>query len=76
MYIFEAGTALMHIAQTIGIDLPLKALVFEDGEDRTWLACNDPKWLAARHRIEGAETVLAAMAAMIQAVTKEATDRE
>ena len=44
-----AGTPLMQAAQTIGIDLPLKALVWQDDAGKTWLAYNDPTWLARRH---------------------------
>ena len=45
----KAGTPLMQTAQTMGIDLPLKALVWEDEASQTWLAYDDPEWLAARH---------------------------
>ena len=38
----KAGTPLMQAAQTMGIDLPLKALVWQDAENRTWLGYNDP----------------------------------
>jgi uncharacterized protein (DUF302 family) len=46
------GTPLMQAAQTIGIDLPLKALAWEDAAGQVWLAYNDPFWLTARHGIE------------------------
>ena len=45
----RAGTPLMQAAQTIGIDLPLKALVWQDADGTTWFAYNDPDWLMARH---------------------------
>lgn len=38
----KAGTLLMQTAQSIGIDLPLKALVWEDHKGQVWLAFNDP----------------------------------
>jgi uncharacterized protein (DUF302 family) len=38
----EAGTPLMQSVQTIGIDLPLKALVWQDMSGDTWLSYNDP----------------------------------
>src|SRR4030095_8182181 len=44
-----AGTPLMQAEQTIGIDLPLKALVWEDASGGVWIAYNDPAWLAVRH---------------------------
>jgi uncharacterized protein (DUF302 family) len=40
--------------QTIGIDLPLKILVWQDAGGQTWLSYNDPHWLAKRHGIDGA----------------------
>jgi uncharacterized protein (DUF302 family) len=48
----KGGTPLMQAMQTIGIDLPLKALAWEDAAGQTWLAYNDPVWLTARHGIE------------------------
>ena len=70
----RAGTALMQAAQTMGIDLPLKALIWQDEEGRTWLSYNDPHWLAKRHGLSaGAEKTLAAMAEALAAVAREAT---
>ena len=43
------GTPLMQANQTIGIDLPLKVLVWQDASGITWLSYNDPGWLAERH---------------------------
>src|SRR6202161_3126438 len=45
----KGGTPLMQSVQTIGIDLPLKALVWQDASGVTWLSYNDPSWLAKRH---------------------------
>ena len=47
----KAGTLLMQSSPTIGIDLPMKYLVWEDAAGQTHLAWNDPAWLAARHGI-------------------------
>ena len=66
-----AGTPLMQAAQTIGIDPPLKVLVWQDETRKTWLSYNDPAWLARRHRlaanvaatIEAMATLLAGLAA-------------
>ena len=48
----RAGTPLMQAVQTVGIDLPLKALVWEDEGGTTRLAYNDPRWLAQRHCVD------------------------
>jgi uncharacterized protein (DUF302 family) len=45
----RGGTPLMQAQQTIGIDLPLKALVWQDAAGKTWLSYNDAAWLAKRH---------------------------
>src|SRR6266436_3256956 len=45
----KAGTPLMQANQTIGIDLPLKALVWQDAAGKVWLSYNEPNWLATRH---------------------------
>ncbi|MGP9832000.1 DUF302 domain-containing protein [Marinobacter sp. NSM] len=45
----QGGTPFMQCAQTVGIDLPLKALVWEDDSGQVWLGYNDPQYLADRH---------------------------
>lgn len=45
------GTPFMECAQTVGIDLPLKALVWEDASGQVWLGYNDPAFLAQRHDV-------------------------
>jgi uncharacterized protein (DUF302 family) len=70
----RAGTPLMQARQTAGIDLPLKALVWQDESGRTWLSTNDPHWLARRHGVtEGMDKVLSAMANALATVASEAT---
>ncbi|HTV36168.1 MAG TPA: DUF302 domain-containing protein [Xanthobacteraceae bacterium] len=65
----KGGTPLMQADQTIGIDLPLKALVYQDEAGKVWLCYSDPKWLAQRYglgaavaaNVEGLSNVLAAL---------------
>ena len=45
----QAGTPLMQAQQSIGIDLPLKMLAWQDANGKNWLAYNDIAWLAKRH---------------------------
>jgi uncharacterized protein (DUF302 family) len=45
----QGGTPLMECAQSAGIDLPLKALAWQDAGGQVWLAYNDPRYLATRH---------------------------
>jgi uncharacterized protein (DUF302 family) len=62
----KGGTPLMQCAQSIGIDLPLKALVWQDASGQVWLGYNDPAYLARRHGIEDCGPV-AKIAQMLQA---------
>src|ERR1700730_3141613 len=70
----KAGTPLMQSNQAVGIDLPLKALVWEDAAGKVWLSYNDPSWIAKRHGLGAdADATIHAMAAALGAVTTKAT---
>ena len=47
----KGGTPLMQATPTIGIDLPLKALVWQDAYGKVWLTYNDPAYLQKRHNV-------------------------
>ena len=71
----KGGTPLMQLDQTIGIDLPLKALVWQDETGKTWLSYNDPSWLAIRYGLgHDAETTVKAITAALRAITLSATE--
>lgn len=70
----RGGTPLMALNQIVGIDLPLKALIWVDEDGETWVTGNDPQWLADRHDLgpeaRDAVTALAAgMAKLLAAAT-------
>ncbi|SHL83440.1 DUF302 domain-containing protein [Bradyrhizobium lablabi] len=70
----KAGTPLMQATQAIGLDLPLKALVWQDASGTTWLSYNDPAWLTHRHGLdEQAKAAVGAMTAALNAVATKAT---
>jgi uncharacterized protein (DUF302 family) len=70
----KGGTPLMQSVQTIGLDLPLKALVWQDISGKTWLSYNDPAWLAKRHGLSGeAEAAVGIITAALHAVATAAT---
>jgi uncharacterized protein (DUF302 family) len=69
----KGGTPLMQAVQTVAIDLPLKALVWQDASGDTWLSWNDPAWLAARHRLAGADVVVGKLTAVLGEVAETAT---
>jgi uncharacterized protein (DUF302 family) len=70
----KGGTPLMQAVQTIGIDLPLKVLVWQDASGDTWLSYNDPIWLAKRHGLgHEAEAATRALAAALESLARTAT---
>ncbi len=54
----KVGTPLMQCSQGAAIDLPQKALIWEDEAGKVWLSYNEPKYLAQRHDIKGCDEVL------------------
>jgi uncharacterized protein (DUF302 family) len=70
----KGGTALMQDRQSTGIDLPLKALIFEDADGKAWLTYNDPAWIAERHGLGAASAAaVKAMAELLSAIAQEVT---
>ena len=69
----RGGTPLMQSVQTMGIDLPLKILVWQDEAGNTWVSYNDPSWLAKRHGTSrDTEATIAALSGALQALAKGA----
>jgi uncharacterized protein (DUF302 family) len=70
----KGGTPLMQALQTTGIDLPLKALVWEDPGGKVWLSYNEPAWIAARHGDAASVSELTGrLAAVLGTLAKAAT---
>lgn len=60
----QGGTPLMQDRQTSGIDLPVKALAWQDADGKVWLTYNDATWIADRHGLgAGSETAVRAIEA-------------
>jgi uncharacterized protein (DUF302 family) len=70
----RGGTPLMQSVQTVGIDLPLKALVWEDASGTTWLSYNEPSWIAQRHGVANAEPAVSKMTAALRALSRKAVE--
>jgi len=68
----KAGTPLMQAVPAAGIDLPLKALVWEDAEGRTQIAYNDPQYIVRRHGLDPA--LAANLAAVLPLLERAAGD--
>ena len=70
----RAGTPLMQADQRSGLDLPLKALIWEDAGGKVWLTWSEPAWLAARHRLgPAAADAVAALGKALAGLAHEAT---
>ncbi|VTZ27272.1 conserved hypothetical protein [Methylocella tundrae] len=70
----RTGTPLMQHNQEIGLDLPMKALVWQDADGKVWLSSNDPAWLARRHRLgDAVEETVAALENGLAMLTQEAS---
>ena len=69
----KGGTPLMQANQTVGLDLPLRALVWEDGKGQTWISYNDPVWLARRHALPAhAETLRQGLESIVKSAAGNA----
>ena len=70
----KGGTPFMQATQAIGIDLPLKALVWQDASGNTCLSYNDPSWLAKRHGLGNeVDATVNGMVAALGAIARTAT---
>jgi uncharacterized protein (DUF302 family) len=70
----KGGTALMQDRQSAGIDLPLKALVWEDADGKVWFTYNDPAWIAQRHGLGAASaSAVTATGTLLGAIAQEVT---
>jgi len=71
----KAGTPLMQENQTVGIDLPLKILVWEDASGAVSITYDDPKWIAERHNLgTGSEAVVKAMSEALAKLAQAAAE--
>jgi uncharacterized protein (DUF302 family) len=68
----RGGTPLMQASQTSGIDLPLKALVWQDAAGKTWLSYNEPSWIVQRHGLGVRAEIVDKMAATLGAISRKA----
>ena len=70
----KVGTPLMLCSQTAALDLPQKALAYEDEDGQVWLAYNDPAYMAKRHGIQGCEKPLQTVTNALAKFTRIATE--
>src|SRR5262249_8163760 len=73
----KGGTALIQDRQSAGIDLPLKALIWEGPENRTWLTYDDPAWIAQRHSLgPSSAPAVKAMTELLRAIAHDASGNQ
>jgi len=73
----KGGTPLMQDHQLAGIDLPIKALAWEDEQGKVWLSYSDAQWLAERHHLgDASRDAVATIAAGMQKVVTAAAGVE
>jgi len=71
----KLGTPLMQSNPTVGIDLPMKILVWEDADGKVWIAYNDPAYLAHRHGIMNRQEIVKKMSTALNNIVTVATAR-
>jgi len=69
----KLGSHMFTSNQTAGIDLPMKALAWEDEKGQVWLTYNDPAFIAKRHGITDRAKVVAKMTGALDKLTGVAT---
>jgi uncharacterized protein (DUF302 family) len=67
----RAGTPLLAAAPTLGLDLPLRMLVWEADDGAAWTAYNDPVWLAGRHGLSAGADAMAQLMASLARIAIE-----
>src|SRR5210317_1360525 len=68
----KVGSPLMKCQQSVAIDLPQKALIWEDANAKVWISYNDPVYLEKRHNIAGCKEVISKIKKALSGITKSA----
>jgi uncharacterized protein (DUF302 family) len=71
----KVGSPLMQCEQRVAIDLPQKALFWEDEKGKVWVSYNDPAYLKDRHNISGCEEYLKKLETALAGMTKAAATK-
>jgi uncharacterized protein (DUF302 family) len=69
----KVGSPLMKCQQSVAIDLPQKALIWEDDNAKVWISYNDPRYLEKRHNIIGCEEVISKIEKALAGIAKSAS---
>lgn len=69
----KVGSPLMKCQQSVAIDLPQKALIWEDDTGKVWISYNDPRYLQKRHSIPGCEEVISKIEKALAGIARSAS---
>lgn len=69
----KIGTPLMQCNRTVAIDLPQKALVWEDAQGKVWFTYNDPEYLMKRHQLQDCRNIITKVSGALKNFAKAAT---
>jgi uncharacterized protein (DUF302 family) len=71
----KVGSPLMQCQQSVAIDLPQKAIIWEDDKSNVWISYNDPRYLEKRHHIIGCGEVITKIEKALSGITKAAATK-
>ncbi len=71
----KVGTPLMQCSKTVAIDLPQKALFWEDKKGQGWLSYNNPEYLKQRHSINGCDQLVTKISNVLSKLSAAATSK-
>ncbi len=69
----KIGTPLMHCNRTVAIDLPQKALIWQDAKGQVWFTYNDPAYLMNRHKLQKCQKIITKVSGALNNFAKAAT---
>ncbi len=71
----KVGSPLMQCQQRVALDLPQKALIWQDDKGEVWISYNDPRYLEKRHNITGCEEVISKIEKALAGIAKSASTK-
>ena len=71
----KVGSPLMQCQQSVAVDLPQKAIIWEDDKSKVWISYNDPRYLGKRHNIIGCDEVITKVEKALYGITKAAATK-
>ena len=69
----KIGTLLMQCEQSVGLDLPMKALIWQDGSGQVWFSYDEPEVMKQKHAVEGCDPVFEKIKGALANFAKAAT---